>query len=60
MIRLFGILYAIGGTTLAGSAIVVALTLGYDTLVPILASAGAGALMALPICWVVARRLVGA
>lgn len=48
MIRLFGILYGIGGTTLAGSAIVVALSLGYDTLNPILASAGAGALMALP------------
>ena len=57
MIRLFGILYAIGGTTLAGSALVVALTLGYNTLEPIIASAGVGALIALPICWVMARRM---
>lgn len=60
MTRLFGILYGIGGTTLAGSSMVVVLTLGQDTLQPILVSAGAGALVALPVCWIVARRLTGA
>lgn len=59
MFRLFSILYAIGGTTLAGSAMVVALTTGHDTLIPIVAAAAIGALIAVPICWIVARRLTG-
>lgn len=59
MARLFGILYSIGGTSLSGSAMAIALTLGQDRLQPIVISAGAGALVAIPICWVVARRLAG-
>jgi hypothetical protein len=57
MFRLASVLYSLIGTTLAGSFIVVALTMGYDTLVPILVAAGGGALIALPASWLVARRL---
>ena len=55
--RLLMILYAMIGTTLAGSAIVVVLTMGYDTLWPIVGAAAAGAVVALPVSWLVAREL---
>ncbi len=59
MLRVFGIVYAMGGTTLAGSAMVAALATGNDTLRPILVAAAAGALLALPVCWMVAKRMTG-
>ena len=58
MVRLFGIIYAMGGTTLAGSAVVAALVTGNDTLKPILIAAVLGALVALPLCWVVAKKII--
>ncbi len=57
MLPLMLIIFIFLGTTLAGSAMVVALTLGYGTLVPLLVSAAIGAVVALPISWVVAKRL---
>jgi hypothetical protein len=57
MIRLAMILYSLIGTTLAGSFVVIALTVGRDTLAPILVAAAAGALVALPVALMVARRL---
>ena len=42
MFRIALLLFSLVATTLAGSAVVVALTLGYDALVPILWSAGMG------------------
>lgn len=60
MLRLASILYSLIGTTLAGSAVVAVLTVGADTLVPILIAAGAGFVAALPVTWLVARALYGA
>lgn len=57
MTRLTMILFSMIGTALAGSAVVAALTTGYDTLYPILASAGIGALVALPVSWWVAKQI---
>lgn len=57
MTRLTMILYSMIGTTLAGSAIVVALVTGNDTLQPILMAAAAGAVVALPVSWWVAKQL---
>lgn len=57
MSRLFMILYSMIGTVLAGSAIVVALTMGLDTLRPILIAAALGAVLAVPVSWFVARRI---
>ncbi|MBJ6371019.1 CTP synthetase [Sedimentitalea arenosa] len=57
MIRLASILYSIIATSLAGTFIIVALTAGYDTLVPILIAAAAGALLGLPVAYLVARKL---
>jgi hypothetical protein len=58
MLRLASILYSIIGTTSAGILIIAALTAGYDTLVPILIAAGAGALLALPISYLVAQAIM--
>ena len=60
MFRLAGILYSLIGTTLAGSLVVVALVTGYDTLVPIMTAAAAGAVAALPVTWFVARSIYSA
>jgi hypothetical protein len=59
MFRLAGILYSLISTTLAGSAIVVSLVLGYDTLVPLLIAAGIGFVAALPASLIVAKQMRG-
>jgi len=58
MFRLASILYSIIGTTMAGSLVVFVLVIGRDTLVPILLAAGAGALLALPVTWLVTRAMM--
>ena len=57
MLSLMLIIYIFLGTTLAGSAMIVALTMGYGTMTPLLMSAAIGAVVALPISWAVAKRL---
>ena len=57
MYRLMGILFSVIGTTLAGIGVVVVLTMGYGTLQPILVAAAAGAVLAIPVSWMVARNL---
>jgi hypothetical protein len=58
MFRLFSILWSLAFFVLAGSAIVVVLTMGRFGTVPILIAAGLGAVVALPVAWVLARRLM--
>ncbi|HEV8034539.1 CTP synthetase [Yoonia sp.] len=58
MLRLASMLYSIIGTTLAGTLIIVALTAGYDTLVPILIAAGVGAVAGLPVSYLVAQAII--
>jgi predicted PurR-regulated permease PerM len=60
MLRLASILYSLIGTTLAGSLVVVALTMGYDTLNPILMAAAVGFVAALPVTWLVAKAIQNA
>ena len=57
MIRLATILYSLIATTLAGTAVVVVLTAGYGTLVPIVAAAAVGATLALPVSYLIAREV---
>lgn len=59
MIRLAIVLHSIIATTLAGSAIIVALVMGYDTLTPILMSAGIGFVAAIPASLFVAKQILG-
>ncbi len=51
------ILHIFIGATLAGSGVVVALVLGFDTLAPILVAGVLGFLAAFPISWLVAREI---
>lgn len=57
MLRLALVLYSLVGTSLAGSLVVAALTMGQDTLVPILIAAAVGFAAAVPIAIIVAKRL---
>lgn len=58
MFRLATLLYSLIATTLAGIAVIAVLTAGYGTLMPIVSSAAIGALVAIPVSWLVARAIV--
>jgi hypothetical protein len=55
--RLMMVLYSMIATALAGSGVIAVLTAGYGTLWPILIAAAAGAALALPVSWVVAKQI---
>lgn len=57
MLRLASILFSLISTTLMGTAVIVALTMGWDTLSPILWAAALGFVVALPISWFVAKQI---
>ena len=57
--RLSMILFSMISTTLMGVFIVAALTMGHDTLQPILIAAGIGFVLAIPVSWFVARQIEG-
>ena len=54
---LFFVLHLFIGSTLAGSAVIAALATGYDTLTPILIAAAVGFVVAIPVSWIVAKKL---
>ncbi|WP_420569559.1 CTP synthetase [Thalassovita sp.] len=58
MLRLASILYSLIGTTLAGTLVIVSLTLGFVTLQPILIAAAAGFVSAVPVTWLVAKGII--
>lgn len=58
MFRLFSLMYSIAGSTCAGIAVVIALVIGQDTLQPILMWAAAGAIVGVPVSWIVAKMLI--
>lgn len=57
MLRLALTLFSVIATTLMGSFVVVALVSGLDTLMPILAATGLGFVVAVPVTWLVAKKL---
>ncbi|GAA6177492.1 hypothetical protein [Sulfitobacter pacificus] len=59
MFRLASMLYSIIATALAGAGVIAVLTAGYVSLTPILAAAAAGAVLAMPVAYLVARKLTG-
>lgn len=54
---LFLLVYIFISATLAGSFVVTALTMSLDTLQPVLWSALAGFVVALPVAWVIAKKI---
>ncbi|WP_037310465.1 hypothetical protein [Ruegeria halocynthiae] len=57
MFRLASILYSLIATALAGTAVIAVLTAGMVSAPAIVAAAGAGAVIAAPVSWLVARKL---
>lgn len=57
MLRLALLVHVFLGATFAGSAVVVALSMGWDTLQPVLISALIGWLISVPSSWYVAKRI---
>lgn len=55
--RLLSIVYALVGPTLAGMLITAALTLNMVDARSLIAAAGAGFVLGLPVAWLVARQL---
>ncbi len=55
--RLMMVLYSMIATAVAGSGVIAVLSAGYDTLWPILIAAAAGAVLALPVAWAVAKQI---
>lgn len=57
MTRLMLIIFSMASTTLMGVGIVAALTMGQDTLQPILIAAAIGFIAAIPVGWFVAKQI---
>lgn len=57
MTRLMLIIFSMASTTLMGVGIVAALTMGQDTLQPILIAAAIGFIAAIPVSWFVAKQI---
>ena len=55
--RLFGIIYALTGPTLAGTLVIVALVLGMVDARSIIVATAVGALLGLPAACVIARQI---
>ena len=54
------LLYSLISTSLAGTGVIFVLVAGFGTLTPILLAAAAGAVLALPLSWGLARKLYNA
>lgn len=59
MIALFLVVHIFVGATTAGGAVALALILGFDSLLPLLAAAALGTLVSIPLSWIVAKRIGG-
>lgn len=57
MVRLYMLLFSLIAPALAGTGVIAVLTAGLDRLQPILVAAAVGAVLAVPVTWLVARRL---
>lgn len=54
---LFFLVYIFVGATLAGSFMVAALTMNMSTMTPVLYSSLAGFVVAIPVAWVIAKKI---
>ncbi len=57
MYRLFSAIYSISFVCLVGVLMTVALVANYDTARPMLGAVVAGAILSLPVAWLVTRKL---
>jgi hypothetical protein len=59
MLRLMGLFYSLIASTLAGVCVVVMLVSGYTTLAQLIGAAAVGAVVAVPVSYLVAKQLKG-
>ena len=59
MIRLMMLIYSIAGATMAGIGVIVAVTMNLYDFQSIIIAAALGAVLALPVSWLVAKKLEG-
>ncbi|TCP41310.1 CTP synthetase [Rhodovulum marinum] len=57
MLRLAAVLFTLISATLMGVGVLAVLVAGYGTLVPIVAAAAVGFVVAMPVSWQVARAI---
>ncbi|MGH1415464.1 MAG: CTP synthetase [Pelagimonas sp.] len=57
MLRLASILYSIISTSMAGACVIAVLVAGYGSLMPILAAAALGFVLAIPTAWFVSKAI---
>lgn len=57
MFRLFSLIYTLAGSALAGAAVIAVLTMNMFDVKSIVLAAVAGALIGIPVAWVVAKRI---
>lgn len=57
--RLMMTLFSMIATSLMGVGMVVALTMGYDTLNPLLIAIAIGFVVSIPVSWVIAKQIAG-
>ncbi|MBR9841671.1 MAG: DUF4229 domain-containing protein [Rhodobacteraceae bacterium] len=57
MFRLSLILHLFIGSTIAGSAMIAVLTMGYDTMTPVMWSALIGFVVSFPLSYLIAKKL---
>lgn len=57
MFRLAAILFSMTSTTIAGIAMIVVLSMGYDTWVPIVAAAAVGFVISIPATWWLVKQI---
>jgi hypothetical protein len=60
MLRLASILYSIISPSLAGTGVIVVLTAGYVSVPAIIAAVAIGAVLALPVSYFIAQKLIQA
>ena len=51
------VIFLMAGIGLAGACVVTALSLGMDTREPIMTAAAIGAVIAIPVAWIIGNRL---
>lgn len=59
MTRLMMIIYSMASTSLMGVGVIVALTMGMVSVKAIVIAAVLGAILAVPVSWLVAREIAG-
>jgi predicted PurR-regulated permease PerM len=59
MTRLMMILFSMISTTLMGAGMIAALTMGYDTLNPLLIAIAIGFVLSIPATWFIAKQITG-